>query len=68
MPGERLERLRELKARFDAAHQEGMEALRTGDYSALDEAVRAEKAILEEQSVLLKEEQAEVTAMLKNRS
>jgi len=67
MAGERLERLRELKAQFDAAHRQGMDALRTGNYPALDAAIRAEKAILDEQSTLLKEQQAEITERLKRR-
>ena len=45
-----------------------MAALRAADYTALDAAIRAEKAILEEQSTLLKEQQAEVAEMLKRRS
>jgi cell fate (sporulation/competence/biofilm development) regulator YlbF (YheA/YmcA/DUF963 family) len=63
--GERLERLRELKAQFDEVHRQGMDALRAGDYSALDAAIRAEKAILDEQSALLKEQRAEIAEMLK---
>jgi len=63
--GERLERLRELKAQFDVVHRQGMEALRVGDYSALDAAIRAEKAILDEQSVLIREQRAEIEEMLK---
>jgi hypothetical protein len=65
--GERLERLRELKAQFDAAHRKGMAALQAGDHSALNAAIRAEKAILEEQSVLLKAQQAEIEQRLKPR-
>ena len=65
MAGERLERLRELKAQFDEVHRQGMDALRAGDYSALDAAIRAEKAILDEQSALLKEQRAEIAEMLK---
>ena len=42
-----------------------MDALRAGDYSALDAAIRAEKAILDEQSALLKEQRAEIAEMLK---
>ena len=44
-----------------------MEALRSGNYSGLDAAIRAEKAILDEQYALIKEQQAEITEMLKNR-
>jgi hypothetical protein len=67
MSGERLKRLRELKAKFDAVHQQGMRGLKAGDYSALDAAVRAEKEILDEQSRLIKEQQAEIREMLKTR-
>ncbi|HET9833416.1 MAG TPA: DUF5320 domain-containing protein [Vicinamibacterales bacterium] len=67
MARERLERLRELKALFDAAHRKGMAVLRAGDYSALDAAIRAERAILEEQSALLKEQQEEIEQRLKPR-
>jgi len=63
--GERLKHLRELKAQFDTAHQRGMKALTTGDYVALDAAIRAEKAILDEQSALIKEQEVEIAAKLK---
>ena len=63
MGSERLKRLRELKAQFDAVHRQGMAALRSGNYSGLDAAIRAEKAILDDQYALIKEQQAEITEM-----
>jgi hypothetical protein len=60
-----IERLRELKAQFDAAHQHGMKALKDRNYAALDAAIQAEKAILEEQSLLLLSQQAEIAEKLK---
>lgn len=65
MASDRLKRLRELKAQFDAVHQNGMNGLKAGDYAALDAAIRAEKAIIEEQSALLKEAEAESAETLK---
>jgi hypothetical protein len=57
----RLKRLRGLKAEFDAAHRQGMNALKAGDYSALEAAILAERAIIDEQAALLKEAHAEIT-------
>ena len=44
---------RDLKARFDAAHREGMEALTRGDYARFGDAIRRERQILDEQAALL---------------
>jgi hypothetical protein len=52
-PAEALTRKRvlttttEAKVEFDAAHKEGMEALRRRDYEALATAIRREQAVIE---------------------
>lgn len=50
----RDEKTRERKKRFDAAHEKGMDALRRGDYEALDEAVKEERQIITEQRVVIR--------------
>ena len=45
-----IKHLRELKAAFDAAHQEGMKGLQSYDLAAFGEAVRKEAAIADELS------------------
>ena len=52
---DRHTRLQQLKKDFDAAHEKGMESLARGDYNALTDAILQERAIIEEQSRLLKE-------------
>ncbi len=44
---------RELKARFDEAHAEGMAALQRQDFQALESAIRRERDILNEQHLLI---------------
>ena len=44
-------RLRELKAAFDAAHERGMDAILQHADDALAEAIRQERAIIEEQGL-----------------
>ena len=44
---------RELKARFDEAHAEGMAALQRKDFQALETAIRRERDILNEQHLLI---------------
>lgn len=43
------ERTRANKARFDAAHRKGMDALRRHDYATLGEAVAEESAAIDDQ-------------------
>ena len=43
-----------LKARFDAAHQAGMESLRARDYEGVDRAIKAERAVIEQQGSRVK--------------
>ena len=50
-----LARLRELREGFAEWHRVGMDALRRGDLSALDAAVRAESDLIDEQRRLLTE-------------
>ena len=59
-------RIRELKAKFDAAHKKGMKGLSAGDYAALDNAVREESEILEEQSAVINEHLARAGAPARN--
>ena len=47
------DQLRQLKARFDAAHQRGMEGLQAHDYAALHHAIEEEREILLEQKDIL---------------
>ena len=44
---------RDLKARFDAAHREGMEALTRGDYARFGDAIRREREVVTEHAALL---------------
>jgi chromatin segregation and condensation protein Rec8/ScpA/Scc1 (kleisin family) len=39
-----------LKARFEAAHKQGMESLKSGDYVGVGRAIEAEKAVIDEQA------------------
>jgi hypothetical protein len=48
--------IRALRARFDAAHTEGLAALHRHDFAALSEAVRREEAIIREQATLIDEQ------------
>ena len=48
-------RLQQLKEDFDASHKLGMESLASGPYNALAVAIQQERAIIEEQSILLAE-------------
>jgi hypothetical protein len=50
-----LSRIRELKHQFDAQHRKGMQAVRSGDYPALDEVVKAERAIVDEHAAIIDE-------------
>jgi hypothetical protein len=52
----------ERKARFDAAHREGMKALAEHDYDKLSEAIQRERAVLEEQQAAIQERQTIVAA------
>jgi hypothetical protein len=46
------QKTRDLKARFAAAHRDGMAALKSGDYDALGEAIRREHSIIDEIHVI----------------
>lgn len=46
-------RLRELRDEYREAHQNGMEALQRHDMDALHRAIREERAILDEQTILI---------------
>ena len=48
-PGQTLRRLRK---EFKAAHAEGIAALKSGDYRAFDEAIKAERKIIDQQKSL----------------
>ena len=39
-----------LKARFDAAHQAGMASLKARDFEGVDRAIKAERAVIEQQN------------------
>ena len=45
--------LQALKSRFDAAHAQGVAALKRGDFAAAGEAIRRQRDILEEQRNLV---------------
>ncbi|HYC56762.1 MAG TPA: hypothetical protein VEL28_17660 [Candidatus Binatia bacterium] len=53
------ERAKEIKSRFDAAHRDGMSALKTGDYDKFDDAVQRKRAAIEDQADVLAEVAAE---------
>lgn len=51
----RMERLRELRARYRELHHVGMDALDRHDFVALDAAIRGEREIIDEQMRLVAE-------------
>ena len=45
---DQADRAKDQKARFDAAHAEGMAGFKAGDLDAVDRAIKSERGIIEE--------------------
>jgi hypothetical protein len=50
-----IKQLRELRRRFDVLHADGLDALRSGDYQRLAQAIKSEGQIIEQQGRLLED-------------
>ena len=61
------EKVRRQARKFQEAHEEGMAALRQGDFEMLGDAIAKERAIIEEQSRLLEEVIGKATKVKKKR-
>ena len=48
----RRAKARRLKQEFDAAHRQGMDALKKGDYAKLGKAIETERVVVKEQAAI----------------
>ncbi len=54
-PKDTLAKLHELRAMFGDVHRRGMDCLQRRDFEGFDEALKAERQLIEEQALLIKE-------------
>jgi len=61
-------RTKQLRARFNAAHVEGMRALREHDYDSLGDAIAKERRVLQAQADLIEQQRQTAEALARRLS